>query len=114
MDRQEFSRYGHVFRPGLLCGKRAFWLNGAVLHWRTGNRKGHVALSDITGVTVERRPGGRICRLVEVDGRVHRIFERHWFGWEAGERHRIGTSELRSPTFVSLVSAINRRMRKSG
>jgi len=112
MDAQEFSKYGHVFRPGLFRRRRAFWLDGHILHWRKGRVKGHVPLSAIMDVVVTERAGGAVCRLVEANGQTHRICERHWFGWEVGERHRFGTSELHSATFASLVSAIRRRMNK--
>ncbi|MEX4010313.1 hypothetical protein [Neoaquamicrobium sediminum] len=112
MDAQEFSKYGHVFRPGLFRRRRAFWLDGDILHWRKGRVKGHIALSAITDVVVLEQAGGATCRLIEANGRRHRISERHWFGWEVGERHRFGTSELRCATFASLVAAIRRRMNK--
>jgi hypothetical protein len=112
MDMQEFSKYGHVSRPSPFRKKQAFWLNSDIFHWRDGDSKGHVALSDIAGLIVYERFGGRICRLTDKAGRHHDISERHWFGWEAGERRRFGASELHSATFTSLVSAIQRRMRK--
>ena len=112
MDMQEFSKYGHVSRPSPFRKKQAFWLNGDILHWRDGPSKGHIALSDIADLIVYERFGGRICRLTDSDGRRHAFSERHWFGWEAGERRRFGASELHSATFTSLVSAIRRRIGK--
>jgi hypothetical protein len=78
----------------------------------TAPSKGHIALSDIADLIVYERSGGRICRLTDRDGRRHAFSERHWFGWEAGERRRFGASELHSATFTSLVSAIRRRIGK--
>ncbi|MBN9580042.1 MAG: hypothetical protein J0G37_00815 [Afipia sp.] len=112
MDMQEFSKYGHVSRPSPFRKKQAFWLNGDILHWRDGHSKGHVALSDLASLVVYEKSGGRVCRLTDNEGRHHDISERHWFGWEAGERRRFGASELHSATFTSLVSALRWRMRK--
>jgi len=113
MDAQEFSKYGHVFRPSPFRKKQAFWLNGDILHWRDNHHKGHVALSEITDLIVYERFGANVCRLTDNKGRRHYISERYWFGWEAGEKRRFGTSELHGPTFASLVSAIRWRLRKN-
>ena len=112
MDMQELSKYGHVSRPSPFRKKQAFWLNSDIFHWRDGDSKGHLALSDIASLIVYDRFGARVCRLTDNEGRHRDISERHWFGWEAGERRRFGASELHSATFMSLVSAIRWRMQK--
>ncbi|MFD1255112.1 hypothetical protein [Devosia equisanguinis] len=109
MDSQELSKYGHVFRPGLFRRRQAFWLNGDILHWRKGTSRGHIALTGVVDLTLVQKDFGNTCRLIDLNGRRHHISERHWFGWDVDERHRFGTSELRSVTFNSLVSAIKRR-----
>lgn len=112
MDTQEFSRYGHVVRPGPFRRTQAFWVNGHVLHWRKGREKGHLPLSDIAALTIQHNPSGRVCLVTARDGRTCRIAERHWFRWKIGER--FGSSELHAATFTSLVSIIRRRMPTNG
>jgi hypothetical protein len=112
MDMQEFSKYGHV--SGLLSFEKA----GLLAQWRYSSlarrplpkATSPFPTSPISSFTKDS--GGRICRLTDRDGRRHAFSERHWFGWEAGERRRFGASELHSATFTSLVSAIRRRIGK--
>lgn len=118
MNAREGSRYGHVVRPGPFRRSRAYWLDGAVLHWRIGRRKGHLALADIVAMRLDARGAGadatESCVLTNRDGRRLVIRDVHWFGWQADERTRLGRREIRRATFRGLVGALARRVTKTG
>lgn len=114
---QENSRHGHVFRPGPFHKSRAYWLDGAILHWRIGDDEDHVPLSDIAAMRLYLPDGGDAvtaqCVLVENNGRRHRISDRYWWRWTRDERHRFGRHQRRTATFCGLSYTLARRLVKA-
>lgn len=114
---KENSRYGHVFRPGPFHKSRAYWLDGAILHWRIGDHADHVALDDIAAMRLYLPAGGEAvtaqCVIVENNGRRHRISDRYWWRWTREERHRFGRHQRRTDTFRGLVCTLARRLVKA-
>lgn len=118
MNAREGSRFGHVVRPGPFRSYRAYWLDGAVLHWRIGRRNGHVALADIVTLRLHSRGAGadatESCTITDRRGRRFVIRDLHWFGWQADERTRLGRREIRRATFRGLLGALARRVARTG
>ena len=111
----DMSRYGHVFRPGPFHRRRAYWLDGAVLHWRIGDGPGgHVHLIDIVAMRLnlaEGTGGAARCVLVEKSGRVHKLCDRYWPRWTREERQHWGRLQRRDATFRSLTFTLARRLK---
>lgn len=113
-DAREHSQHAHVFRPALFGARRAYWLDGGVLHWRIGNCRGHVAVADIVSMRLWMPDGApACCQLTEASGRRHAITDRHWFGWSAQERPRWGRHQQRTATFQGLLFTLARRVQKA-
>lgn len=116
-DAGETGRHGHVFRPGPFHRRRAYWLDGGVLHWRIGaGPGGHVAVGDIAAMRLnlaEGTGGAARCVLVERSGRVHRICDRYWPGWTRAERHAWGRLQRRNATFRALTLTLARRLHRA-
>ncbi|ABI76330.1 hypothetical protein HNE_1265 [Hyphomonas neptunium ATCC 15444] len=115
-DARENSRLGHLFRPSPFSRDRAYWLDGHVLRWRSGVESGWLSLSEVTLVQVTLPPAGHgtaRCTLRTAECCVHRFSDDYWFGWNRVERHRWGTREHRRATFLGLVAALARRVRKA-
>lgn len=114
---EEHSQHGHIFRPGPFRARRAYWLDGAVLHWRIGRRKGHLHLADIACLRLYLPEGGEAvtahCLLVEKSGRRHRISDRYWFRWTAEERRRWGRHRRHTATFRGLAFTLARRLARA-
>ncbi|WP_186396633.1 hypothetical protein [Stappia sp. TSB10GB4] len=112
----EQSQHGHVFRPGRLRRQRAYWLDGAVLHWRIGSREGHVALTDIASLRLNLPATPRLaasCVLVEKTGRVHKLSDIYWPRWTREERPYWGRLQRREATFRALTFTLARRLNKA-
>lgn len=111
---RENSRHGHVFRPGPLRAQQAWWLEGHVLHWKRGQKTGHIPLGEIASMRLHLPAGGAAataqCELTEVSGRRHRITDRYWFRWTPEERHRFGRHERHEATFRGLTFTLARRL----
>lgn len=115
-DVRENSRLGHLFRPSPFSRDRAYWLDGHVLHWRSGVEGGRMSLSEVKSVRVILPPAGQgtaRCIIRTAEGGWHRFSDDYWFGWNRVERHRWGTREHRRGSFLGLVAALARRARKA-
>ncbi len=115
-NAREQSQHGHVFRPSPFHRPRAYWLDGAVLHWRIGSEEGHVQLADIASMRLDLAAGpgrGAICVLTEKSGRTHRFCNRYWPCWTREERHGWGRLQWRDATFRGLAFTLARRLRKA-
>lgn len=116
-NARENSKHGHVFRPGPFHRHRAYWLDGAKLHWRIGNQAGHLPLSDISALRLYLPEGGNAvtaqCVLVGKSGHRHKISDRYWWRWTLQERHRFGHHERRTATFRGLTFTLARRLKKA-
>ena len=113
---REQSQHGHVFRPGPFHWRRAYWLDGAVLHWRIGSREGHVALTDIASMRLNLAEGtgaASRCVLVERTGRVHKFSDIYWPRWTKQERSHWGRLQRRDATFRGLTFTLARRLKKA-
>lgn len=113
-NAREMSRHGHVFRPGPFHRRRAYWLNGAVLHWRIGTSEGHVALTDIASMRLNPAEGtgaASRCVLVERTGRVHKFSDIYWPRWTKQERSHWGRLQRRDATFRGLTFTLARRLK---
>lgn len=113
-NAREMSRHGHVFRPGPFHRRRAYWLNGAVLHWRIGTSEGHVALTDIASMRLNPAEGtgaASRCVLVERTGRVHKFSDIYWPRWTKQERCHWGRLQRRNATFRGLTFTLARRLK---
>lgn len=113
-DAREQSRHAHVFRPGPFHRRRAWWLDGAVLHWRIGSGEGHVQLADIVSMRLDLAEGtgsAARCVLVEKTGRVHRLRDRYWPRWTREERRYWGRLQRRNATFRALTFTLARRLK---
>lgn len=116
IDAGENSRLGHLFRPTPFSSDQAYWLDGHVLHWRRGVDGGRLNLSDVVCVQVILPPAGHgtaRCIVRTAQGRLHRFSDDYWFGWVSGERHRWGIRQHRRASFLGLVAALARRVRKA-
>lgn len=112
-NARELGRYGHEFRPGPFHRHRAYWLDGAVLHWRIGNEVGHVPLTGIEAMRLDLAEGAgpaSRCVLVETSGRVHKLCDRYWPRWTRAERGNWGRLQRRGATFHSLTFTLARRL----
>ena len=101
-NAREQSQHGHAFRPGPFHRRRAYWLDGAMLHWRIGSSEGHVALTDIASMRLNLAEGtgaASRCVLVERTGRVHKLSDIYWPRWTKQERRYWGRlqSAMRPP-----------------
>jgi hypothetical protein len=115
-DAHENSQHGHVFRPGPLHRRRAYWLDGTVLHWRIGNSPGHVGLADIASIRLNLPEDTSVvarCVLIEKTGRIHKLCDRCWPSWTKEERHQWGRLQRRRGSFRSLTFTLARRLRKA-
>lgn len=116
-NARQNSQHGHVFRPSVVHRRRAYWLDGAVLHWEKGGEKGHVSLSDVTALHVWMPPPGPVrhahCIVFERSGRRHTITDRYWFAFDARDRRRWGQAQHRPETFAGLVVTLARRLEKA-
>lgn len=104
-DALEHGPHGHVFRSGPFHRRRAYWLEGATLHWRIGSRQGHVPLADIAAMRLHMPANPAMvarCVVVETSGRRHRLCDRHWSRWTRAER--------REATFRGLAFSLARRL----
>ena len=110
-NARENSRTGHVFREGPLRRSRAFWIDGAVLHWRIGRETGHCKLSDIAALDMD--PTGGRCLIRLANGQVLKVSDLYWFTWEAAERHRLGSFERRRTTFANFVTELSARLARA-
>mgnify|MGYP007078756602 FL=1 len=113
---REHSRHGHAFRPGPFHKRRAYWLDGGVLHWRIGSREGHAHLADIASMRLNLTEGtgaAARCVLVEKSGRTHKLSDIYWPRWTRNERHQWGRLQRREATFRALTSTLARRFRKA-
>lgn len=120
-NAHEKSQHGHVFRPGPFRRRRAYWLDGGVLHWRIGDSPGHVPLTDIASMRLHVPEGGTKnigalaarCVLVEKSGRVHKLCDRYWPRWTKEERRYWGRLQRRNATFRGLTFTLARRLAKA-
>lgn len=115
-DVRENSRLGHLFRPSPFSRDRAYWLDGHMLHWRSGVEGGRMNLSEVACVQVILPPPGRgtaRCIIRTAEGTLHRFSDDYWFGWNGVDRHRWGVREHRRASFLGLVAALVRRARKA-
>lgn len=116
-NAHEMSQHGHVFRPGPFRWRRAYWLDGTVLHWRIGdNPGGHVQLADIAAMRLNlagSTGGASRCVLVEKSGQAHRLCDRYWPSWTKEERRYWGRPQRRQATFRSLTFTLARRLKKA-
>lgn len=115
-DAREESRHGHAFRPGPLHRHRAYWLDGAVLHWRIGSVEGQVQLSEIASMRLDLADGtasAARCVLIEKTGRIHKLCDRYWPRWTQEERRCWGRLQRRNATFRSLTFALAGRLKKA-
>lgn len=115
-DAGAFSQHGHVFRPGPFHRRRAYWLDGTVLHWRIGAEEGHVHLADIASMRLNLADGTRAaarCVLVERTGRVHKLSDLYWPRWTREERRSWGRPQRRDATFRGLTFTLARRLGKA-
>ena len=115
-NARELSQHGHVFRPGPFHRCRAYWLDGAVLHWRIGSVEGHVQLSEIASMRLNLADGtgsAARCVLVEKTGRVHKLCDRYWPRWTQEERRYGGRLQRRDTTFRALTFTLARRLKKA-
>lgn len=106
----------HVFRPGPFHQRRAYWLDGAALHWRIGSDTGQVPLADIASMRLNLPAGlgtSARCVLVERGGKVHRLCDRYWPRWTKGERRYWGRLRLHADTFRALTFPLARQLQKA-
>jgi hypothetical protein len=85
-NARENSRYGHVFRPGPFRRVRAYWVDGAILHWRVESEVGHCRIADI--VRLEQCGESQGWILAESNGHVHWLSGVYCYRWIPTERHR--------------------------
>lgn len=115
-NAREQSQHGHVFRPGLFHRRRAYWLDGAVLHWHIGSSEGRVALTDIASMRLNLAEGtgaASRCLLVERTGRTHKLSDICWPRWTKEERRYWGRLQKRDATFRGLTFTLARRLKKA-
>ncbi|MDK8874207.1 hypothetical protein [Paracoccus sp. SSJ] len=115
-NAREQSQHGHAFRPGPFHQRRAYWLDGAMLHWRIGSSEGHVALTDIASMRLNLAEGTNSaarCVLVEKTGRVHKLNDLYWPRWTKGVRRYWGRLQRRDATFRGLTFTLARRLKKA-
>lgn len=115
-NARELGQHGHVFRPGPFHRRRAYWLDGAVLHWRIDSAEGHAQLADIASMRLYLPEGtgtAARCVLVEKAGRVHKLCDRYFPRWTKEERHYWGRLQRREATFRGLTFTLARRLKKA-
>ncbi|WP_116655118.1 hypothetical protein [Pelagibacterium sediminicola] len=115
-DAHELSRHGHVFRPGPFHRRRAYWLEGAALHWRIGADEGQAQLADMAFMRLnppDDTGAPARCVLIEKTGRVHKLCDRYWPRWTKQERHSWGRLQRREATFRALTFTLARRLKKA-
>lgn len=115
-DARDLGQHGHVFRPGPLHRLRAYWLDGAELHWRSGSEDGHVQLSEIASMRLNLADGtasAARCVLTEKSGRVHKLCDRYWPRWTKGERRYWGRLQRLNATFRALTFTLARRLKNA-
>lgn len=115
INARERSQHGHVFRPGPFHWRRAYWLDGSVLHWRISDHTGQVRLADIDSMRLNlpEGTGAARCVLVEQTGRVHKLSDIYWPRWTKQERHHWGRLQRHGDTFRSLTFTLARRLKKA-
>jgi len=115
-NARERSQHGHVFRPGPFHWRRAYWLDGSVLHWRISDHPGQVRLADIDSMRLNLPEGtgaASRCVLVEQTGRVHKLSDIYWPRWTKEERRYWGRLQRRDATFRGLTFTLARRLKKA-
>ena len=116
IDVRENSRLGHLFRPSPFSRDRAYWVDGHMLHWRSGVEGGRMSLSEVVCIQVILPPPGQgtaRCIIRTAEGTLHRFSDDYWFGWKRLDRHRWGVREHRRASFLGLVAALARRAGKA-
>lgn len=113
-DPAQLNPKSHVFRPGPFRAVRAYWLDGDALHWRSGTRKGQVALRDIASLRLNLVPEtaehSSRCEIVERSGQRHHITDRYWLRRGTGGKWRPGAHERRTASFAGLVFPLAREL----
>lgn len=114
-NTHESSKRGHVFRPGPFHRRRAYWLNGAVLHWRVGSEEGYTPLAEIESMRLYLPEGANLsgrCVLVDKTDRVHKLCDRYWPRLTKTEWRSWGRLQRREATFRNLTCTLARRLGK--